>query len=142
MMKKLISVLLALSILFTLSVTVFAAPQKELITEEEAKAIAFEAAGVDAEDVKLLKVRLDYDDGIYEYEVDFRIGSAEEYEYTINAATGKIIDFDYDYDPPRYDYDDKYDGYDDVIEDKVDAWFIRFLTALVEFLRSFIAQNA
>ena len=44
-----------------------------------------------------LKAELDRERGIYVYEVEFRSGRYE-YDYTINATTGKVISFDKEYD--------------------------------------------
>lgn len=66
-----------------------------LITEDEAKAIALQDAGVKEEDLSGARVKLEWDDGAYEYEVDFYVGNLE-YDYDIDAATGKIISMDRD----------------------------------------------
>lgn len=71
-MKKLIATLLALVVAASVSVTAFAAPSQDLITKDQAKAIALEHAGYNAEEVKFLKARLDFDDGRYEYDIEFR----------------------------------------------------------------------
>ena len=42
-----------------------------------------------------MKVELDYDDGRAEYEVEFRCNGIE-YEYTIDAASGTILDYEWD----------------------------------------------
>ena len=60
------------------------------ITPEEAEAIAFAHAGVNAEDVQRLRIEFDYDDGRPEYEVDF-ICNGWEYDYEILAVTGEIL---------------------------------------------------
>lgn len=59
------------------------------ITEDEAKNIALSDAGVTEADVTGIRVKLDSDDGVREYEVDFYVGNME-YDYDIDAATGKI----------------------------------------------------
>ena len=72
------------------------------IGEAEAKAIALEHAGVAEDDTSYLKVQKDYDDGALIYEVEFYAGSTE-YDYEIDAASGKIRTYDYDaegYTPP------------------------------------------
>lgn len=62
----------------------------ETITAEQAKEIALADAGVSADSAAFKKVKLDWDDGRAEYEVEFYAGSME-YEYEIDAKTGKII---------------------------------------------------
>lgn len=62
----------------------------ETITAERAKEIALSDAGVSASNAVFKKVKLDWDDGRPEYEVEFYAGSME-YEYEIDARTGKII---------------------------------------------------
>ena len=48
-------------------------------------------------EVSFKKVQLEKDDGVYEYEVEFHVGNME-YEYSIDAKTGRILDFDKDLD--------------------------------------------
>ncbi|MCD8382454.1 MAG: PepSY domain-containing protein [Clostridiales bacterium] len=66
-----------------------------VIGETAAKEAAFAHAGVSESSVSKLKVKLDTDDGIQVYEVEFRTSSAE-YEYEINATTGSIISYEID----------------------------------------------
>ena len=66
------------------------------ITEEKAQEIALNHAGKKAEDVRILRTKLDYDDGMAVYEVEFFAGENEEYDYEISAWTGEIISRDYD----------------------------------------------
>ena len=68
-----------------------------IISEEEAKNIALQDAGVDAADVTNIRINLDYDDGRQEYDVDFYEGT-KEYEYTISAEDGRILEKDIDND--------------------------------------------
>lgn len=63
------------------------------ITLEEAKTAALAHAGLNSSDVTFTKTKLDRDAGHDEYEIEFTVGGVE-YEYTIDAATGKITDFD------------------------------------------------
>lgn len=65
------------------------------IGEEKAKQIALEHAGVKESDAIFVHVKLDYDDGIAEYEVEFYVAN-EEYDYDIDASTGAIRSFDYE----------------------------------------------
>ncbi|MGN0463954.1 MAG: PepSY domain-containing protein, partial [Acutalibacteraceae bacterium] len=60
---------------------------------DKAKSIALSDAKVKASEATFTKAKLDKDDGGYEYEIDFRSGGTE-YEYSINAKTGKIIEKD------------------------------------------------
>lgn len=64
---------------------------------DKAKSIALAHAGVAAADVRFTKAKLDRDDGVALYEIEFRIGRVE-YEYEIHATTGKILDWDIDRD--------------------------------------------
>ena len=68
---------------------------KEFIGETKAKEIAFDHAGVKENDVKFLKVKFERDDGRYVYDIDFYKGYVE-YDYEINAESGKIISYDND----------------------------------------------
>lgn len=67
------------------------------ITVDQAKSIALERAGVSASDAIFTKAKLDYDDGIQKYEIEFRVGRME-YECDVNAQTGTITDYSVDYD--------------------------------------------
>ena len=68
---------------------------QDTITVDEAKAIALEYAGLNASDVKFTKAELDYDDGITEYEIEFRYGR-KEYEFKIDAYSGEILEAEID----------------------------------------------
>ncbi len=65
------------------------------IGEAEATAIALAHAGLNETDVSHMMCKLDYDDGIAEYEVEFW-DVTKEYDYEINAINGEIIGYDYD----------------------------------------------
>ena len=64
----------------------------QLISIEEAQAIALEYAGVTADEVKGLHTSLDIENGRQEYEVEFHVGHLE-YEVEIDAATGTVLSF-------------------------------------------------
>ncbi len=66
---------------------------ESIITASKAKSIALSDAGLKASEVSFIKVERDSDDGITVYEVEFVKGNVE-YEYEINAKTGKIISRD------------------------------------------------
>ena len=61
------------------------------VSLEKAKNIALKDAGVTASNARFTKAETDYDDGIKVYEIEF-VTSTKEYEYEINAKTGKIIE--------------------------------------------------
>ncbi len=67
----------------------------DYISETEAKTIALNHANVMEADASHMFSKLDYDDGIAEYEVEFWDGE-KEYDYEINAVTGEIISYDYE----------------------------------------------
>lgn len=52
-------------------------------------------AGVKAADATITKSKLDYDDGRQVYEIEWYANGAK-YDYEIDAATGKIVSYDYD----------------------------------------------
>ncbi|MCM1307829.1 MAG: PepSY domain-containing protein [Butyrivibrio sp.] len=70
-------------------------PQTEKVTLDEAKRIALEYAGLKEADVRFTKLELDYDDGREEYEIEFYFGN-KEYEFNIDAFSGKILDVEID----------------------------------------------
>lgn len=70
------------------------APTK-LLTAEEAEAIAFAHALVEAGTVSRLRTEFGYDDGVPEYDIEFVSGDLE-YDYEIHAQTGKILRFETD----------------------------------------------
>ena len=108
-------------------------------TLEAAKQTALAHAGLTASQVQFVKAQTDRDDGRLIYEIEFVVKSGnvwKEYDYEIDASTGRILDFDYDaesgsnsdwddrYDDDRYDddWDDRYDDdrYDDDWDDRYD----------------------
>lgn len=60
------------------------------ITKEKAKMIAFNHAKISVNQVKDLEIELDDENDIKIYSIDFKVNNVE-YEYEINAITGKII---------------------------------------------------
>ena len=60
------------------------------LTEEEAIAIALTHAGLTKDQVTGLTAKLDTDDGVKEYEIEFRF-EAFEYDYEIHAETGEVL---------------------------------------------------
>lgn len=67
------------------------------IGAEAAKAAALAHAGVSESRTTKLEVERDWDDGRLEYEVEFEVGRME-YEYTIDGATGAVLEYEQDQD--------------------------------------------
>lgn len=68
------------------------------LTREEALEKALEHANIDKKDVDLVKkVELDYEHGRKIYEIEF-YNNGYEYEYDVDAETGRILKFDKDFD--------------------------------------------
>ena len=67
------------------------------IGQEKAKQIALQHAGLNASSVGYIEVDMDHDDGFTVYEIQFRQGMME-YEYEIDASSGRILSFDKEYD--------------------------------------------
>ena len=63
---------------------------RSLIGKERAGEIALADAGLTEEEVSAFRVKLDYDDGRFCYEIDFYHDGAE-YEYAIQAKDGDIF---------------------------------------------------
>ena len=68
------------------------------ISKTEAREIALSDAGLSENDVTITKCRIDFDDGVEKYEVEFRTADGYEYEYEIDVETGKILDKDVELD--------------------------------------------
>lgn len=67
----------------------------KVIPIEKAKEIALADAGYRESQVTMSRVRYEWDDGIQVYDVEFYYGGLE-YEYSIDAKTGKILEKDID----------------------------------------------
>lgn len=82
-----------------------------VISEEEALNIAREDAGLSEDEIGRTRISLDYDDGILKYDVEFYADNTE-YDYEIDANTGKILSKDYEIDD---DFNSSYNGETSVI---------------------------
>ena len=67
------------------------------ITKDQAIEIALKHAGVAKADAAFIQVKPDFDDGMQQFDVEFHVGMTE-YNYDIDASTGRIVDFDADID--------------------------------------------
>ena len=65
------------------------ASDKKYIGEEEAKKAALKHAGLDGEEVSFYQCRLDCEDGVMVYEIEF-YADGYEYEYDVEALTGTV----------------------------------------------------
>lgn len=63
---------------------------------ERAKSIALAHAGLTSGQVTFVKAKLEFDDGRWEYEIEFISGNYQEYDYEIDARTGAILKYDYE----------------------------------------------
>jgi len=83
----------------TTSIAGSADPNSGYIGEDAAKAAARDHAGLAETDLQAIRVKLEYEDGRAEYDVEFvrtTATGAEEYDYEIDATTGEILSYDYD----------------------------------------------
>lgn len=64
----------------------------KIMTEDEAKAIAFEDAGVVASDATNVKVEKKVEDGVEVYDIEFD-AKGVSYDYVIDAETGVLLEF-------------------------------------------------
>lgn len=94
-------------------------PSSDYIGVDKAKSIALNHAGLKAASVTFTKAKLDRDDGRMIYEIEFFNGYTE-YEYEIDAISGKILDYDIERDDDYYDHHDDHDDHDD--HDFDDDW--------------------
>lgn len=67
------------------------------ISIDQAKSIAVGHAGLSLSEVRFSKAKLENDDGYTVYEIEF-YKDRMEYEYTINATDGSILEYDSDWD--------------------------------------------
>ncbi len=68
----------------------------DMISSEDAKAIALEHAGLTESDVTFIKCDLDKDYDDHNYDVEFYTADRLEYDYEIDAYTGRILGYDLD----------------------------------------------
>jgi len=98
-----------------------AAPTVSYIGADKAKETAASHAGFSVSDVHFSKIELEEDDGEKEYEIEF-YKNGIEYEYTIDAVSGTIKEWDSEREEHSYnmhddDDDDRDDDHDDDDDD-------------------------
>lgn len=69
-------------------------------TIQEAESTALAHAGFTADQVTRLHTEVDYENGVKEFEVEFRSGDWE-YDYTVSAETLEILKHQKEYDPQK-----------------------------------------
>ncbi len=70
---------------------------QNFIGEDKAKEIALAQAGISADGVVFDRVELDFDDSVWQYEVEFRKGSTA-YDADIKAEDGTVLRWETDAD--------------------------------------------
>lgn len=75
-------------------------PETVQVTEEKARDIALTHAALTLEEIEALRVQYDPDEGKPDWDVEFRSGDFE-YDYEICAETGKILEWDKEYEPKK-----------------------------------------
>ncbi len=108
-MKKLFdtpkkAVILIICIVAAIAVTGMIAVKNTLIGKAEAKNIALRDAGINEAEASALRAKLEFDDGRFQYEVDF-YNNGTEYEYLIQGKDGDIIARDIDGGPNKNRYE-------------------------------------
>ena len=71
----------------------------EKLTKEQAQQIALDHVGVAADQVTRLRTEYEIDDGIVQFDVEFRSGDWD-HEFEIHAEDGRILSYDKDH---KYD---------------------------------------
>ncbi|NME84321.1 PepSY domain-containing protein [Clostridium sp. SM-530-WT-3G] len=66
---------------------------KNEISVNEAKEIALTNANLTSDKVTFTKAKLDVDDGVRKYEIEFSYNN-KKYDYEINASTGSVISYE------------------------------------------------
>ncbi len=109
------------------------------LSESEAKNIVLNHAKVQFSDAIFVKTELDYDDGLAELELEFFVKTVvnnqtvyKEYDYELDAITGRIISSDLDIENfndsdnnqwdnnDKFDWDNDNDDWDDQLDDDDD----------------------
>ncbi|MCI8658685.1 MAG: hypothetical protein HFG54_00320 [Lachnospiraceae bacterium] len=95
-MRKCLSSLLTVLISGLLAISTMSSVFAAQVTEENAKSIALEHAGVDTENVSFMIAEQDTEDGVMVFEVKFVTRDYEEYEYEIQAEGGFVLSAEYE----------------------------------------------
>lgn len=74
--------------------------KKGRISESKAKRVALKRVGVKNKNATFTKIKLDYDDGVRTYEMDFRT-SKKKYEVELRANDGKVLSYSMEVRPSK-----------------------------------------
>lgn len=96
--KSLFGALILVSLMLILAVAPVASAADYIMPEAAVQA-ALTHAGVAEADAAIIRVKLDKDNGIVQYEVEFYVGNTE-YDYEVNAETAAIMKFDSEIESP------------------------------------------
>lgn len=97
-MNKLIKIFSIVSVIFITGTFAFAQVESDdYIGDKAARNIALNHSRVNKKDVAFINSKLDWEDGIVVYEIKFYTKNNKQYEYDINASTGEVIKFDFDF---------------------------------------------
>ncbi len=89
------SICILLILCIIAAIIAFFVLKNTLIGKDEARDIALEDANISRSDTSRLRTSLEYDDGYFEYDVEFYVDGIE-YEYVIDGEDGGIIKRDID----------------------------------------------
>ncbi len=99
--RRISMTLAALSLMTVLAAAPAMAAERKVIGSTKAKQIALKRAGGKG---RVVKCHLEYDDGTRVYDIEIRNGR-HEYEIEINAYSGKVREYDHEYEDDHYDHD-------------------------------------
>ena len=95
-MKKLLAFICCLGILLTVTACGDKTTESNMkLTADEALNIALTEANVSKNEISNLKSKLEKDDRMYVYDIDFN-AQGTEHSYDIDANTGKIVEKSHD----------------------------------------------
>lgn len=83
---------------------------EQYIGTEAAKKAALDHAGLKDGEVNFAQAHLEFDDGCWQYEVEFYKNDTE-YDYNIDALTGAVLKYDHDMEHSRHGSDNHHDSH-------------------------------
>lgn len=83
---------------------------EQYIGTEAAKKAALDHAGLKDGEVNFAQAHLEFDDGCWQYEVEF-YNNDTEYDYNIDALTGAVLKYDHDMEHSRHGSDNNHDSH-------------------------------